>query len=212
MRRVAISAGVRTSPCRPSITKYQITRPRTSLRSLGGLVGNRQRRRASTIGRIRDVAARSPLSRLTESPIIRRRWRRSEEPPRPGTTAQAQPESVEFKGAMISGATNTVHLQVASLPDFVVMKAHAVQGRDKPKDVDDICYCLDEYPNGIELLAADWRARAADRLVRQAVEILREKFETVEHFGPQQLAIFHDSPDQAEREMHARRAFEIVQK
>src|SRR5450759_967697 len=70
MRRVAISAGVRTSPCRPSITKYQITRPRTSLRSLGGLVGNRQRRRASTIGRIRDVAARSPLSRLTESPII----------------------------------------------------------------------------------------------------------------------------------------------
>jgi hypothetical protein len=38
-----------------------------------------------TIGRIRDVAARSPLSRLTESPIIRRRWRRSEEPPRPGT-------------------------------------------------------------------------------------------------------------------------------
>src|SRR5450756_158104 len=69
----------------------------------------------ATIGRIRDVAARSPLSRLTESPIIRRRWRRSEEPPRPGTTAQAQPESVEFKGAMISGATITVHLQVASL-------------------------------------------------------------------------------------------------
>jgi hypothetical protein len=57
--------------------------------------------------------------------------------------ALRQPERVEVTGAMISGATNTVHLQVASLPDFVVMKAHAVQGRDKPKDVYDICYCLD---------------------------------------------------------------------
>jgi len=48
---------------------------------------------------------------------------------------------------MISGASNTVHLQVASLPDFIVMKAHAVNGRDKPKDVYDICFCLDEFPN-----------------------------------------------------------------
>lgn len=126
--------------------------------------------------------------------------------------ALRRPESVELEGAMISGATNTVHLQVASLPDFVVMKAHAVLGRDKPKDVYDICYCLDEYPNGIQLVATDWRARADEPLVRQAIEILREKFETVEHFGPQQLAIFHDSTDRAEREMHARRAFEIVQK
>ena len=47
---------------------------------------------------------------------------------------------------MISGATNTVRLQVASLPDFIIMKAHALAGRDKPKDVYDLCYCLDEYP------------------------------------------------------------------
>jgi predicted nucleotidyltransferase component of viral defense system len=104
-----------------------------------------------------------------------------------------------LKGAMISGATNIVHLRVASLPDFLVMKAHAVQSRDKPEDVYDVCYCLDEYPDGIDLVAADWRARADDPLVRQAIEILREKFETVDHFGPQQLAIFHDSTDQAAR-------------
>jgi len=126
--------------------------------------------------------------------------------------ALRQPERVEFTGVMISGATNTVLLQVASLPDFITMKAHAIQGRDKPKDVYDLCYCLDEYPDGIKRVAEDWRARADDPLVRRATEILREKFETVEHFGPQQLAIFHDSPDQAEREMHVRRAFEIVQK
>lgn len=65
---------------------------------------------------------------------------------------------------MISGAANTVHLRVASLPDFLVMKAHAIGGRDKPKDVYDLCYCLDSG----------------------------------------------GSPD--ENEMHARRAYELVQK
>ncbi len=122
------------------------------------------------------------------------------------------PESVELEGVMISGAPNTVRLRVASLPDFIIMKAHAVGGRDKPKDVYDLCYCLDEYPDGMAIVAADWASRRDGPLVGGAVEILREKFKTVEHYGPQQLAIFHDAVDDDERAMHARRAFELVQK
>jgi hypothetical protein len=122
------------------------------------------------------------------------------------------PESIEFEGQMISGATNTVRLQVASLPDFIIMKAHALAGRDKPKDVYDLCYCLDEYPDAIGVVAADWRSRHEDPLVAASIQILREKFKAVEHYGPQQLAIFHDSTDDGERAMHARRAFELVQK
>ena len=113
---------------------------------------------------------------------------------------------------MISGATNTVRLQVASLPDFIIMKAHALGGRDKPKDVYDLCYCLDEYPDAITVVAADWRSRREDPLVAASIEILKKKFEGVDHYVPQQLAIFHDSTDDAERAMHARRAFELVQK
>jgi hypothetical protein len=122
------------------------------------------------------------------------------------------PESIEFEGQMISGATNTVRFQVASLRDFIIMKAHAVAGRDKPKDVYDLCYCLDEYPDAIGLVAEDWRSRHEDPLIVASIEILREKFKAVDHYGPQQLAIFHDSTDDAERAMHARRAFELVQK
>ena len=122
------------------------------------------------------------------------------------------PESIEFEGQMISGATNTVRLQVASLPDFIIMKAHALAGRDKPKDVYDLCYCLDEYPDAIGVVAGDWRSRHEDPLVAASIEILREKFKAVDHYGPQQLAIFHDSTDDAERALHARRAFELVQK
>nr|MDQ3419779.1 nucleotidyl transferase AbiEii/AbiGii toxin family protein [Acidobacteriota bacterium] len=122
------------------------------------------------------------------------------------------PETIEFEGQMISGATNTVRLQVASLPDFIIMKAHALAGRDKPKDTYDLCYCLDEYPDAIEVVAGAWRSRRADPLIAASIEILREKFNAVDHYGPQQLAIFHDSTDDAERAMHARRAFELVQK
>ncbi len=92
------------------------------------------------------------------------------------------------------------------------MKAHAVEGRDKPKDVYDLCYCLDEYPGGITALAEDWRSRRGDALVDTAVRVLREKFETVDHYGPQQLAIFHNSTNSEEHAMHARRAYELVQK
>ncbi len=126
--------------------------------------------------------------------------------------AFGHPESIEFEGQMISGARNTVRLQVASLPDFIVMKAHALAGRDKPKDVYDLCYCLDEYPDAIAVVAGDWRLRREDPLVVAAIEILKEKFNAVDHYGPQQLAIFHDSTDDVERSMQARRAFELVQK
>lgn len=112
---------------------------------------------------------------------------------------------------MISGAENSVRLLVVSLSDFIIMKAHAIAGRDKPKDAYDLCYCLDAYPGGIDALGEDWRERRENSLVDQAVRILQEKFETVDHFGPRQLVIFHDAPNTEEEALHARRAYELVQ-
>jgi hypothetical protein len=122
------------------------------------------------------------------------------------------PQNIELEGLMISGAPNTVHLRVASLPDFITMKAHALGGRDKPKDVYDICYCLDAYPDAITVVATDWKSRRDGPLVARAIDILTEKFKTVDHYGPQQLPLFYDSSDADERAMQARRAFELVQK
>ena len=126
--------------------------------------------------------------------------------------AFTNPVSIDISGPMISGAANTVHLRVASLADFLVMKAHAIGGRDKPKDVYDLCYCLDEFPNAIKVVAADWGARQDDSLVAGAVAILKEKFQSVDHFGPQQLATFHSGGSPDDSAMHARRAYELVQK
>lgn len=49
--------------------------------------------------------------------------------------AFGHPQSIELEGVMVSGALNTVHLRVASLSDSIIMKAHAVDGRDKPRRV-----------------------------------------------------------------------------
>jgi hypothetical protein len=114
------------------------------------------------------------------------------------------PKDIELHGLMISGAPNTVHLRVASLPDFITMKAHAIEGRDKSKDVYDICYCLDAYPDAIAVVAADWKSRRDNPLVATAIDVLAEKFKTVNDDGSQQLPVFHGSTDEDERAMHAR--------
>jgi hypothetical protein len=120
------------------------------------------------------------------------------------------PVEMPLPGVNIRGDKNTVRLRLASLADFLVMKAHAIGGRDKPKDAYDFCYCLDYSPDGIGPLAADWKARLGERDISRAVEILREKFEDPSFIGPQQVVEFYHSPQPEEREMQARRAYELV--
>lgn len=122
------------------------------------------------------------------------------------------PQELPLSGKTVRGGTNTVRLRVASVSDFVVMKAHAIAGRDKPKDSYDLCYCLEHFSGGMEKLAADWKKRQREKNVTKAVEILREKFASVDAFGPQQLVEFHNATDAETQAMHARRAFELVQK
>ena len=126
-----------------------------------------------------------------------------------GKACSRRREHIERKS--VRGATNTVRLRVAYLADFLVMKALAIAGRDKPKDTYDLCYCLEDFPGGLERLAADWRSRRVEKDVVRAVEILREKFAGVNAFGPQQLVEFHDSGDPERGAMEARRAYELAQ-
>lgn len=117
----------------------------------------------------------------------------------------------KLTGVNVRGAKNTVRWRIASLADFLVMKAHALAGRDKPKDSYDFCYCIEHFPEGRKKLASEWRDRRKEEHVARAIEILREKFESVEAFGPQHLVEFHNSSNPEEQAMQARRAYELVQ-
>lgn len=122
------------------------------------------------------------------------------------------PVELKLSGQNVLGAKNTVRLRIASLADFLVMKAHAIGGRDKPKDTYDLCYCLEHVADGMDELAAGWRARRDEPEVARAIGILQEKFASVDAFGPQQLVEFHRAPDEEEQAMQARRAYELVQR
>jgi hypothetical protein len=121
------------------------------------------------------------------------------------------PLSQKLKGKMVNGASNTISLQVASVPDFLVMKAFALNGRDKPKDAYDICYCLDHYAGGITELAEAWRAQGDDTDVSTAIGFLEEKFDSENSYGPMQVVEFHNDYDTETREEQARLAYELVQ-
>ncbi len=121
------------------------------------------------------------------------------------------PVAQSLTGRNIRGADNTVHLLVASLADFLVLKAHAIGGRDKPKDSYDFCFALENLPGGIEPLASDWAARREEQNIARALGILGEKFATVNALGPRQIVEFHNAPDEETQAMQARRAYELVQ-
>jgi len=121
------------------------------------------------------------------------------------------PVEQALTGRNIRGTDNTVHMLIASLADFLVLKAHAIGGRDKPKDSYDFCFTLENLPGGMESLAKDWAARLEERNVSRAVEILEEKFVSVTAFGSQQIVEFYNTPDVEARAMQARRGYELVQ-
>ncbi|MCX6924240.1 MAG: hypothetical protein NT154_13665 [Verrucomicrobia bacterium] len=91
------------------------------------------------------------------------------------------------------------------------MKSYALKKRDKPKDAYDICYCLDHFPGGAARIAEIWNGQPRKTHVREAIEILKEKFSELEAYGPSQVVEFHNSTDTDERARQQRRAFELVQ-
>ena len=126
-------------------------------------------------------------------------------------TAFENPELVVVTGQMVKGRKNQVQFRVASIANFLVMKSYALSKRDKPKDAYDICYCVENYPGGIEAIAVIWKARRKEKHIATAMTILAEKFAAVDAFGPGQVVEFYNSANPEEREIQARRAYELVQ-
>lgn len=61
-------------------------------------------------------------------------------------------------------------------------------------------------------LAEAWKHRIQENMaeVRLATEYLRDKFASVDDYGPQQVVEFHNSINSEERDIQARRAYELV--
>jgi hypothetical protein len=115
-------------------------------------------------------------------------------------------QSLAFRGHMPDGRQNTVTLQVASLAAFIVMKAFALGGRDKPKDAYDLYFCLKNAPGGPAGLAKALGPDRANPEVLRALEILASKFSSPDDYGPSSVVLFLNPEDPDERRFLARDA------
>lgn len=92
--------------------------------------------------------------------------------------------SMKLKGVMPDGNENTVQARVVDVPAFLCLKAYALSERVKLKDAYDIYFCLKHFKGGPAALADAARPLLDSPQGRRAIEILREKFETMNSVGP----------------------------
>lgn len=93
-------------------------------------------------------------------------------------------------GAMPDGRRNRVEIAVASIPALLAMKGFALRGRDKQKDSYDIYYCIRNYFEGIDALAAACRPLLNYPSGISGFRQIAEKFDDVEGFGPSSVRKF----------------------
>lgn len=90
------------------------------------------------------------------------------------------------------GGRSKVTVRVASLLAFVVLKSFALQGRIEPKDAYDLVWALTRWNGGATAAAQHARScsGANHEDVAEALRILGDEFESVEHSGCANYAEF----------------------
>jgi hypothetical protein len=78
-------------------------------------------------------------------------------------------------------------IRVASIVPMIVMKAHAILDRAKPKDAYDLHFCLENYPGGISALGQEFAGVIDDPAVQDVLTQLAGKFKDEEDSGPRDV-------------------------
>jgi hypothetical protein len=78
----------------------------------------------------------------------------------------------------------STEVRVASVVPFLIMKAHAILGRDKPKDAYDLHFCLENFPGGIPALVVEFAGLIDDPDVRDVLSRLAGRFRDENDAGP----------------------------
>lgn len=121
------------------------------------------------------------------------------------------PVEVVLQGTLPNGALDSVKARVASMVSFLIMKGFALGNRLKEKDGYDVYYAITHYPGGQEALAIAFAPFLHNRMVRESLAIIAEKFASPEHIGPRLVADFEEIADPDERVALQRDAYEQVQ-
>ena len=116
----------------------------------------------------------------------------------------------DYEGTTMQGGRNLVKLAVVQIEAFVVLKAFAIDRRDKEKDAYDLVFTMRNWPGASRAVAERIRPYLEDEIVQKAIDILGSKFRSAKDYGPQSVARFLDSGDPDEKAFHAEDAFQRV--
>lgn len=93
-------------------------------------------------------------------------------------------DGISIEGKMPNGSGNVVHARIVKPEAFLLIKAFALEERNKEKDAYDIAFVLQHYEPSLEVLAENLKPIVSDGLGADAIQILRDKFKTLDSVGP----------------------------
>jgi hypothetical protein len=93
-------------------------------------------------------------------------------------------EEITIEGRMPVGTHNIVRAWIPRPEAFILIKAFALDERTNAKDAYDIAFVLHHYEPNLTTLAERLRPHVAKGLGREAYEILKAKFASIDSVGP----------------------------
>jgi hypothetical protein len=120
-------------------------------------------------------------------------------------------EKITLNGNLPDGSHYSTEIKSAGIVALIVMKAHAMNIRNKSKDAYDIWFCLANYPGNIESIAKDLEQHIEKNSVKNALALLSENFKSFDDRGPKDVVKEDGTTDPDYRIFLQQDAFQRVQ-
>jgi hypothetical protein len=116
----------------------------------------------------------------------------------------------EIEARMPNGAMNKVKIKIANLCSIITMKGFAFNERSSEKDAYDIYWLFKNHPNGENGIIQEFSRMRHNKLVVQALFLIKEHFKNIDSLGPVAVANFLEPITDEEKELIIRDAFETI--
>lgn len=119
-----------------------------------------------------------------------------------------EPQNIRVEAKRPDGSIDVAHVNLIAVVPYLVMKS-AAMGRGKAKDAYDIYFLIKNYPGGVLTMTSLFENVKTSKIIRDMKTKLGEKFASVNHAGPVDIAEFIGAEGE-ERETILRDAFEQI--
>ena len=119
--------------------------------------------------------------------------------------------SVRVEGVLPNGKPYWTEIKSSGMMALIVMKAHAMNIRNKTKDAYDIWFCIANHPDGVDSVAQEFIPQLQKASVKSALTLLSVYFESIKARGPTDVVSEEGTTDPDYMEFLRQDAFQRVQ-